>query len=93
MFLAGALGVEAISGAVFDARGHDRLYLLVTTVEEGLELAGVLIAIVAARGLLDVRTLTPAAPPTSGASGDPAPAPAPAPVIVIRAASPTPRRA
>lgn len=88
VFLAGALGVEAISGAVFDARGHDRLYLLATTVEEGLELAGVLIAIAAARGLLDVRISDPAGWPAGGPSGDPAAAPA----IVIHPAAPPPRR-
>jgi hypothetical protein len=52
VFVAGALGVEMISGAVLDERGHDRVYLAVTTVEEALELAGVLLALhVAADGI------------------------------------------
>ena len=55
LFLTGALGVEALSGAVFDSRGHDRVYLVVTSLEEGLELAGVLLSITAARRLIAVR--------------------------------------
>lgn len=54
VFLAGALGVEAVTGAVFDARGHDRWYLLATTVEEGLEFAGVLVALSGASRLLQI---------------------------------------
>ena len=52
VYLTGALCVEALSGAVFDARGHDRWYLVATTVEEGLELAGVLVALSGASRLL-----------------------------------------
>lgn len=66
VFLCGAIVTEAVSGAVLDARGHDRWYLLVTTVEEGLELAGVLIALTGARRLIRI-TRTPLGdhPPTT----------------------------
>lgn len=55
MFLAGALAVEAISGAVLEERGHDRVYLGAMTLEEGLEFAGILIALRCVLGGLDVR--------------------------------------
>lgn len=49
VFLTGALGVETVTGAILDERGHDRAYVLATTVEEGLEMLGVLLALGAAR--------------------------------------------
>lgn len=55
VFLAGALVVEAISGAVLEERGHDRVYLGAMTLEEGLEFAGVLIALRSVLGSLSVR--------------------------------------
>lgn len=50
VFVGGALGVEALSGLYAEAHGRDNLgYGLITTVEEGLEMIGVLIVL---RGLL-----------------------------------------
>lgn len=45
VYLGGALGVEAVTGAIEEARGRDLLYHLLAVLEESLELAGVLIAV------------------------------------------------
>lgn len=45
LFGAGALGVEAVSGAVWTGRGVGRLYHLLTAVEESLEMGAVLLAL------------------------------------------------
>ena len=45
LFVSGALGVEAVTGLIDDLHGRNRLYYLLTVVEEGLEKLGVLLAI------------------------------------------------
>lgn len=45
LFVSGALGVEAVTGLIDDLYGRNRLYYLLTVVEEGLEKLGVLLAI------------------------------------------------
>jgi hypothetical protein len=49
-FLAGAVGFEVISGDREAAHGTDTLYWMLATIEENLEMAGVLVVL---RGLLD----------------------------------------
>ena len=53
-FLAGAVAMEAVSGVLLDAYGDRAAYLLVTAVEEGLEMAGAVWLIHAALACLDV---------------------------------------
>jgi hypothetical protein len=56
VYLAGALGLELLSGPVHEHGGPDRFYLAITTVEEALEFAGVLLALrVTLEGLSIVR--------------------------------------
>jgi hypothetical protein len=55
LYLAGAVGAEAVSGVVLDARGDRALYLLVTAAEEGLEMGGAVLLLYAAMGLLQLR--------------------------------------
>jgi hypothetical protein len=51
VFLAGALGVEALSGMFAELQGRDNLgYGLITSVEETLEMIGVVMVL---RGLLE----------------------------------------
>ena len=53
-FLAGALGVEMLSGAQADAFGEENLtYALIITVEEFLEMLGVVIFIKALLGYIE----------------------------------------
>jgi hypothetical protein len=47
VYFGGAVGAEAMSALVHEDSGHGRLYVAVTAVEEGLELAGVLLALYA----------------------------------------------
>lgn len=45
VFVSGALGVEAVTGLIDDVYGRNRLYYLLTVIEEALEKLGVLLAI------------------------------------------------
>jgi hypothetical protein len=55
LFLAGAVGVEAISGMVLEAQGDRALYLLVTAAEEGLEMSGSVLLLYATLRVLHLR--------------------------------------
>jgi hypothetical protein len=55
MYIAGALGLEAASGAVLDARGNGLAYAAVTWAEEAAEMVGALIVCCALLAALDVR--------------------------------------
>lgn len=55
VYLGGALGVEAASGAVLDRWGEGLAYTAVTLVEEGAEMAGAAIVLCTLLGALEVR--------------------------------------
>lgn len=55
LYLAGAVGVEAVRGVVPEAQGDRALYLLVTAAEEGLEMSGGVLLLYAAMRLLHLR--------------------------------------
>jgi hypothetical protein len=55
LFVAGALGVESVTGLVDDLHGRNRLYLILTMVEEGFEKVGVFLTI--SGFLLQLRSL------------------------------------
>jgi hypothetical protein len=55
LFVAGALGVESVTGLVEELHGRNRLYMLLTVVEEGFEKVGVFLAI--SGFLLQLRSL------------------------------------
>jgi hypothetical protein len=54
-YLGGALGLEAVSGAVLDAVGDGFAYAAVTWLEEGAEMVGALIVLCALLAALEVR--------------------------------------
>jgi hypothetical protein len=60
LYLAAAVLLEALGGAVLDAQGHRAGYLLVTAAEEGLEIPASVLLLYALLGLLRV-SLEPAA--------------------------------
>jgi hypothetical protein len=53
--VAGALGLEAVSGVVLDAAGDGLEYAAVTWAEEGAEMVGALVSRCALLGALDIR--------------------------------------
>jgi hypothetical protein len=55
VYLAGALGVEAVSGAVLDRWGDGLAYSAVTLLEEAAEMAGAALVVCALLGALEVR--------------------------------------
>ncbi len=64
VFVLGAVVLETLSGVVLDASGDSVLYVLVTTLEESAEMAGVLLALA---GLLSLLEGPLSAPRLSGA--------------------------
>lgn len=52
LYLGGAIGVEMIGGAYFKMRGDDLTYAMITTVEESLEIAGLIVFLYALLGYI-----------------------------------------
>jgi hypothetical protein len=55
MYLTGAVALEAAGGIILEAHGDRAMYLLVTAVEEGLEMAGSVLLLYAVMCLLHLR--------------------------------------
>lgn len=56
MYVAGALGAEAVSGWIHQTHGVTLAYDVVTTLEEGLEMLGCVVVLAAVLGMVVVRT-------------------------------------
>jgi len=69
VFLAGAMGIEAVSGRHIELYGRDTAYVLIYTLEEMLELAGILMFIYALASYIDTELKDLRIRITSGGSG------------------------